>query len=103
MANIAVHVVSGNPDTTFTLTSTNTAQAIASGKITIDDVKAKSAFITFENNDVRIGFNTASTSLGHILKAEEAVLLESFEAITKFKFISKTADNHSVLQISIFF
>ncbi len=91
---------------TYKVASTDAVQAIAAAKHTVSDQSATSAIISFETDEIRVGFGVdptqnAGTGLGHQFAAEDVLQLESWDMIRNFRFISADAGAHGSLQITL--
>ena len=106
-----VHIVGGQPQPTYQVNSTNTAQGIADAKkyvasSNVNDKPCHGAMITIETNDIRYSFSTTPTQsgglgVGHLAGDGDALKLNSFKAVNDFKFISNIAGAHAMLTITI--
>jgi len=108
MARFALQI--GTPNETYNLASTNTATALAAGKIVAaDGTPAKSCMITCETNAIRYAFGgsvptpTAGTGVGHLLEDGDSLELSSVDAIRTIQIISAVAGSHAALKVTVGF
>lgn len=95
----------GDPGTTVSAASTNTAQALSATTATLTSGtrRVSSVLITVETKGIRGAFgSTPTTSLGHLFSAGDALRLFGPE-VTQFQFISAVAGEHATLQITPYF
>lgn len=62
----------------------------------------RAALITCENNDCRIAFGVAaSATVGHVLYAGQSLRIPSNDMVSSARVINKTADQNSVIQVTL--
>lgn len=102
--SISVTIHGGRPGSTYQVSTTNAAAALATNKMTqaVTGKLAESAVITVENNPIRYAFTSTPTQggLGHKANPGDIIKLNSRKAITDFKHISDGSGNHAVLQVT---
>jgi len=102
-----VFSMDGVPGTTFTQTSTDASQALtAASVLSSDGNRAIAVLITCETKDIKFvlgGATPVSAGLGHILATSQSIILSNSSAVKSFRFISSTAGQAGVLQITPFF
>lgn len=85
------------------IASTNTNQALPANIVTNDSRNAVRVVITCEDNPIRYGFGgviPTAGNLGHVLAANESLVIGHPGSIASFRFISATTDTHGNLQIT---
>jgi len=104
----------GSPGVTYSVASTDAAQALAAAKLYLDGVdhttdadykfRAVAVHITIDTEPIRIAFGVnPTTSLGHRYLINSILPLASWADITNFKFISAVAGQHATLQVTVYF
>ena len=106
-----VFIMGGQPQITYQVNSTNTAQIIAVAKQYVlgsnkNEKPCHGASITVETNDIRYAFGVAPTQsgglgLGHLAGDGDVIKLNSYKAVRDFQFISNVAGAHAMLTITI--
>jgi hypothetical protein len=104
-----VILVTGNPEDTVSVPTTDTAQTLEDMGVVVSSDPANQvpnarkvnyAIITVESAPVRVGAGSPSTSLGHRYDVSTEIILESAEEIQNMKFISAVAGSPATLQIT---
>ncbi len=97
----------GRPQLTVTGTSSDSKQSLSDLGATITQTgaggsvkSAKYAVVTVETNAVRVGFDNASTSLGHLVNPGKEIIFDNADEIIQGEIISAVAGAHATLQIT---
>ena len=97
--------VKGAPQDTYTVASTNTAQTLASAKITVDDRSPKGAHIFIEDADIRYTFGATPVAggLGYLVGPGANITLQDSTQVNGFKFISNVSGVHAALIVTVLY
>lgn len=94
-------------DNTVRVTLTDSSQLLtaimdtALGKTVNWDIVV-SATITCESNDCRVAFGVAaSTTVGHILAADQSLRIPSANLVKTARLINKTVGSNAVIQVTL--
>jgi len=101
-----VQIVGGKPGTTYLYTTTNTAAALDSAKLTTAGdypKKCNSVMIGVLDNDISYAFVSTPVAggLGHKAGDGDTIKLQSWAAASKFKVVSEGAGAHARLMITV--
>jgi len=99
-------VIDGFAGATFQMTSSNTAQSLASSKHALGSRKLVGLSVSFETNDVRVAFGGAvptQVGLGHYLFAAGSLVVRGKQPAKTLSFISAAAGAHGVLTITPYY
>ena len=102
-----VKIVGGQPGTTYLYTTTDTAAALDSAKLTRGSGnaarKCNSVMITVLDNDISYAFVSTPVAggLGHKAGDGDTIKLQSWGAASKFKVVSEAAGSHARLMITV--
>lgn len=85
------------------VTSTNANQALPANIVTNNSRNAVRVVITCEDNAIRYAFGgviPTAANLGHVLAANESLVIGHPASIASFRYLSSVANSHANLQIT---
>lgn len=100
--------ICGVPGTTVRIASSDVVQQFSSTIYNLSSLySAIYAVISCEDYNVRFAFNVDPTqganAIGHILYADDYLILESSKAIREFRFIDEVSGQNGVIQVTPYF
>lgn len=91
---------------TYKVTAGDTAESIADAKKKKGNTKCIGAFISVEDNNVRIAFgdtDPTQAGLGHKVVAGDSIRLSGYNEVNRLSYINAVNGSDAVLQITIIF
>jgi len=96
----------GNPGETYSVASTDVAQLLDTGIMSLNSRSIIGILLTCETGNIRFALGGAiptQAGLGHILYATQSLVLMSSKAARTFRFISAAAGTPGTLQITPYY
>ena len=103
MYSILTLPLSGIPDGPVKVASTNANQALPANIVANDSRNAIRVVITCEDDEIRYAFGgviPTQAGLGHLMVANDSLVIGHPAGIASFRFISADANAHGNLQIT---
>jgi len=103
MSSVLTISMGGQPYGPVTATSANANQALPDSILVNSSRNVVRVVITCETNPIRYAFGgiiPTPGNLGHVLAANESLVINHPSGANSFRYVSSVAGNHGVLQIT---